>query len=505
MKIIENIKARHLSIHAYALFFWLIVLFGLVFIASSYPMMKLRFDIWQHIGNIDNLVNNPELKIGRSNWHKVWAYIFRSTSINDIYEYAVIIHRVQFTLNLILIYFASKLMFSALLLSEKSIVKDINKQWISSLAISSTLVWLTVIGTVSTFQQAWIMWYSVNYQITLSFIFLTVALCINTTVVSQAKSWIILKLVSAILLVYLTYLFHAGELAYFLVYVLFFIILFLKRNQFPYLIAGILFLSLIFYFASIFYEDRIPEIVTLIKNSEYNKIYTSILEHGRWNVLGGNRHSANWNELYLLSISLAVLILFSALTKNIVVNKRVLFFILLSLVFCFVPIFINSSGAASLVVGAGIVNRIYFASYIFLLIPLFFYLVLLRFKSFNKPIYLIITVCILLISVYAYSKFINDEGVYYKNVKSIKNSVYPNIVGVEFTNERLADIAQQIKQAELKYGVDAIIYCANYDIGHIITYQYRRKNIYFDRFNPYGLDECFKYAKSEKKLAVVIN
>lgn len=505
MKIIEKIKARHLSIDAYVLFFWLILLCGLVFIASSYPMMKLRFDIWQHIGNIDNLVNNPELKISRSNWHRVWAYIFRSTNINDIYEYAKIIHRAQFTLNLILIYFASKLMFSALLLSEKSILKDINKQWISSLAISSALVWLTVIGTVSTFQQAWVMWYSVNYQITLPFIFLAVALCINTMVVNQAKFWIILKLVLAIVLVYLTYLFHAGELAYFLVYIVLFIILFFKKNQLPCLIVGILFLWLIIYFASIFYEDRIPEIVTLIKNSEYKKIYSSIVEHGRWNVLGGNRHSANWNELYLLSIFLVLPILFYALNSNIEINKHVLYFIILSLIFCFVPMFVYSSGVASLVVGAGIVNRIYFASYIFLLIPLFLYFILTKFKLLNGPVFLILIVCTLLAFVYTYSKFINSEGVYYKNVKSIKNSVYPVIVGVEFADVKLANIAQQIKQAELKYGTDTIIYCSDYDIGHIITYQYRKKNIYFDRFNPYGLDECFKYAKSEKKLAVVIN
>jgi hypothetical protein len=505
MNIIEKIKARHLSIDAYALFFWSIVLCGFAFVWSSYPMMKLKFDIWQHIGNIDNLVQNPELKISRSNWHRVWAYIFRSVNINDIYEYAKIIHRAQFTLNLILIYFASKQIFSALLLSGKSFVKDKEKQWISSLAISSALVWLTVIGTVSTFQQAWIMWYSVNYQITLSFIFFAVAILVNIMSVTQTKHLVVLKLIMAIVLVCLTYLFHAGELAYFLVYLVFIAILFVKKNQLHYLIVSIIFLLIISYVASIYYEDRISEIFTLIKNDEYKKIHTSIVEHGKWNVLGGNRHLANWNELYFLSICFVAPILFSVYFFKIKINKQVLWFIVASLIFCFIPTFVYSSGVASLVVGAGIVNRLYFASYIFLLIPMFLYFVIVKFEILNKPIYLVLFVCALLGSVYTYSKFVNNEGVFYRNVKSIKNSIYPHVVGVEFTNAKVADIFRQIKQAELKYDSDTIIYCSDYDVGHIITYQYRRKNIYFDRFNQYGLDECFKYAKSEKKMAVVIN
>ena len=504
MNIIKKIKTKYLEIDAFDLFFWTIVLGGIVFIASSYPMMRLKFDIWQHIGNIDNLVQNSELKIGRSNWHRVWAHIFRLTNINDIYDYAVIIHRAQFILNLLLIYFASKQIFSALLPSEESFAKNKEKQWISSLAISSVLVWLTVIGTVSTFQKAWIMWYSVNYQITLSFIFLATAICVNTMVVSQAKYWIIVKLIIAITLVCLTFLFHAGELAYFLVYLIFIAILFVKKNKLHYLFASILFLLVISYLASIYYEDRIPELITLIKNSEYKKILISIVEQGKWNVMGGNRHSANWNELYFLSILFTAPILFIVHFFNININKRVLWLIVASLTFCFTPAFVYTSGVASLVVGAGIVNRLYFASYIFLLIPIFVYIAIIKYKPLSKPANLIAIVCMILISVYAYSKFINNEGIYYKNVKSIKNSVYPGLVGVEFSTVKLANILHQIDQAENKYGADSIIFCADYDVGHIITYQYRRKNIYFDRFTPYGLNECLKYAKSENKIAVII-
>ena len=502
MNFIKKID-KHIKIDAYLFYFWILIIIGILFISSSYPMMKIKFDVWQHIGDIDNLVHNSELKIGRSNWHKVWAFIFRSLNIHNIYEYALVIHRVQFFLNCLLIYITSQQLCAALLShfgNEKN-----EKNWVSSLALSSVLVWLTVIGTMSTFQQAWIMWYSVNYQITLTFILCAVAMCVNVLVLDQAKHWILIKLSIAFALIFLTYLFHAGELAYLLVYLIFLFIFFAKKNKLPQIIIAIIIFLIASCVATTYYVDRVPELVTLIGNKNYSKIQSLISEYGNWNVEGGNRYLANWNELYFFSASLGLPVLILAYIGKNKVNKNVLYFILASLIFCFIPTFSYSSGIASLIVGFGIVNRLYFASYIFLLIPVFIYMLIIDYRPLNKPVNLIAIVCILLVIVYMYSKEINNQGVFYKNIKSIKNSLDSKLVGVDISSSKVGEIKRKIEDAEFMHGVDNIIFCSNYDVGHIVKYQFRRTNIYFDRFSAYNLQDCLNFAKNQNKISIVIN
>ena len=181
-------------------------------------MMKVRFDIWQHIGNIDRLIFDPSVKITRTNWHAVWAFVLRTLGPSDVFTHATIVHRSQFVLNAIIIYHASKQIFSALFEKDHFAEEKNKNQWISSLALCSVLVWFTIVGTVSTFQQAWIMWYSVNYQITLSFLFLSIALIVNVICLEQTKKIYIAKLSIAFTFLILIYMFHAGELAYLIFY-----------------------------------------------------------------------------------------------------------------------------------------------------------------------------------------------------------------------------------------------------------------------------------------------
>jgi hypothetical protein len=149
------------SLNGYDLVFWLLVVGCVAFALSSYPMLKLRFDMWQHIGNIDRLIFDPSAKISKSNWHATWAFIIRNLGPGDVFANATIVHRGQFILIGIIIYQAAKQIFSALLPSIEFSDNKNKGKWLSSLAISSVIVWFTIIGTVSTYQQAWIMWYSI--------------------------------------------------------------------------------------------------------------------------------------------------------------------------------------------------------------------------------------------------------------------------------------------------------------------------------------------------------
>lgn len=496
------------SVTGYDLVFWLLVVSCVGFALSSYPFMKLRFDMWQHIGNIDRLIFDPSIKITRSNWHAVWAYIIRNIGPGDVFANATIVHRGQFILIGIIIYHAAKQLFSALLLpAELDSISD-RKKWLSSLSISSVIVWFTIIGTVSTFQQAWIMWYSVNYQITLTFLFLALALFVNVVAVEQKSGFKALKLAGSLFLLALIYLFHAGELAYLVFYLPILLVCFSRKENYKKTLVCMVIIFIVIFFAEKFYTDIRPNLVKYIFEGEFIKIKDELKIHGTYNVQGGNRYSANWNELYTLSIMLIVPIVMFAWNKFNQINKRVLLFIILSLIFCFIPNFKFTAGLASLISYDQIVNRYYFASFIFLFLPLFIYLISSDFKIIHSPSLLILFTLLSIGLVFTYSKIINDRGVYYKNVKSIINSLDQKRVGVETSVLEIESIGRQIKEAQTQYGSENIIYCSTYDKGHIVKYVYRQENIAFYRWPDYELfklDECLKYVKSNNKQAVVIN
>jgi hypothetical protein len=496
------------SITGYDIAFWLLVASCVAFALLSYPMMKLRFDMWQHIGNIDRLIFDPSAKITRSNWHATWAFIIRNIGTGDVFTNATIVHRGQFILIGVIIYHAAKLLFSALLPSIEFSGAKKRSQWLSSLAISSVIVWFTIIGTVSTFQQAWIMWYSVNYQITLAFLFLALSLFVNVVALEHRNVSKTIKLASSLFLLVLIYLFHAGELAYLVFYLPILLICFSSKENYKKTLVFMVIIFIVIFFAEKFYTDIRPNLVKYIFEGDFIKIKNELKIHGTYNIQGGNRYSANWNELYAFSTILIAPIAMFAWRKFNQINKRVLLFITSSLIFCFIPNFKFSAGLASLISYDQIVNRYYFASFVFLLLPLFLYLVSSNFKIIHSPSLLVLLTLVSIGLVFIYSKMVNNKGVYYQNVKSIINSLDQKRVGLETSTSEIESIGQQIRAAQTQYGTENIIYCSTYDKGHIVKYVYRQENIAFYRWPEYSLfklDECLKHVKSENKLAVVIN
>lgn len=498
------------SNNIYRLVFWSIVVAGIVFIMMSHPMMKLRFDIWQHLGSIDDLVINPKADIARANWYKVWAYLFRALGIQDIRTYAVIIHRTQFLLDCIVIYLSASYLLPALLLQkeqfELNFEQKLNqKSWISSFALASTLVWLTVIGTVSTFQQAWIMWYSVNYQLTLPFLFLTISLFTHAGVVLQTKAALYAKVIISLVLLLLIFLLHAGELVYLFIYIVAGLIVFVNRKNIKKIIVALSLLLIFVLIGSQFYSDRTPEIVNLIQSGQTDKISGLIQEYGKYNIEGGNRYEANWNALYAICVFCGLPILILHFRDKNILNIKILFVVLASLAYCFIPTFKLSSGIASLVYPAPIINRLYFASFLYVLPSLLAYLILSQTRKFNKPIYLLLFVLMLMGLTAAYSRYVNHGGTYFQNIHSIRNSLKPEKVGIDIPASNIDSIKMQIDAAKYQYGENNIMFCANYDKSHIVQYVYRQKNILFDRFAPHEVADCVKNPKSKDKRIVYID
>jgi hypothetical protein len=494
-------------VSSYDLLFWLLVTTCIAFIAMSYPMMRLRYDLWDHVDRIRSMVLDDSVAShGKRYWYACWAFIFKLFAVTDIFTIATVIHRVQFIANCVLIYFAAKQLFEPLLSLDRH--NKHQNQWLSSLALSSVLLWLVTIGTFSFIQQAWIMWYSVNYQITLSFLLLSISLVVNLLTIEQSKNIKIIKAMTATVLLFLILLFHAGELAYFIFYLPIFIICFgskIKMNI-KYLIGCCLSIIAVLYLGLDFYKDQTPLLITLLKNNEISKIMELINQKGTWNAVdGGNRYAGNWNEMYALSVYLMLLVGFLSVINVLKMHKRVLAFIVLSLVFCFAPTFVFSSGFLSLVSYDGIVNRYYFASLLFLAMPLCAYFVIIKYKFTNYPIILIAITFLMITITYSFSKFYNNQGVFYQNVKSIVTSLKAKKIDVEVSEADIAEIGKQIQIAELSSSSNEFIYCGLYKNIYMVAYVYNKKNVFFDRLNDISVADCALRAKELGKNVIYIH
>lgn len=503
------LKNKNFARNSYRLLFWTILFLGLTFVVLSFPMMKLRFDIWQHIDQIRSYVIDANANVtSRAVWLKMWAYVFRFLNINDIFTYATVIHRVQFVLSCTAIYFAAKQLFKALLMFDESESEIEKKHWLSSLALSSVVVWLTVIGTFSFFQQAWIMWYSVNYQITLPMLFLALGLSVNALTVAQSTKLVVYKATSAFALVLGIYFFHAGELAYLVFYILIGVFCFGSKFQFnwKHALMGAAFLCVVLYALIRMYSDHVPALITLIKNGEFSKIVTEIQAKGKWNAVdGGNRFSANWNELYRFSVFAFIPAAIFAWFKPLQINQRVLFFIGLSLMFCFIPTFQYTAGLASLISYDGIVNRYYYASLVFLVLPFCAYLIVINLKIIKHPIGLLGLVFFAMLSVLIYSKKINNEGTYFKNVQSIRNSIKSKKIDIGLSDDFISTIGFKVRAAELEFQNVGYIYCGSFESLYIARYVYRKENMLFDRLGNYSTADCEDYAKNFGKKIAYLN
>jgi hypothetical protein len=505
----------------YSIAFWIVITCGLWLILSSYPMMKLGFDIWDHIRYLRLAVEDPLLiaTLPKKQWYLAWASLFRSSGVTDIFTYATVIHRTQFILCCVMVYVAAKQIFSALL-PLKSTISDENN-WLSSMALSSVLVWLTMIGTFSFFQQAWIMWYSVNYQITLPMLLLSISLCVNLLAIQQPRAQIVFKISMVALLLIGIYAFHAAELAYLVFYFPILILCFGTQYKYKlkYILMALVLGGVIVATAVKLYTGQVPGLVAYLMNGQYSKILADINAKGIYNAVhGGNRYAANWNELYRLSVymlgflGVVGLVAWSRMRvpltdwfKYSQVNKRVFGFILLSLVFCFIPTFKYSSGLASLITYDAIVNRFYFASFAFLAIPLLGYFLCVHTKLLQYPVSIIGVSLWVMLCTFMYSASINNKGVYYNNVKSISKSMLDKKIDMGMSAEAVENIGSQLREAEKKYKKDEFMYCGTYEKLHVAYYNFDKSNLVFVRHGHQTFSGCEEHAKSINKRAVYIH
>jgi cbb3-type cytochrome oxidase cytochrome c subunit len=132
-----------------------------------------------------------------------------------------------------------------------------------------------------------------------------------------------------------------------------------------------------------------------------------------------------------------------------------------------------------------VVNRLYYSSSLFILLPISVY-----YFTFNysKKILLInILLLLILSSTYIFSKYNNVlNHNYYKNIKSIKNSFKKDKISFNLSEEEILHIGQIIRKHEKDNIKDEILfYYCRADIAFVIKYIYD-KPVYWKgrRANP---------------------
>jgi hypothetical protein len=207
-------------------FFYLLFIFTLIAILFSNPFLKYPYDMFTHLQWIDEQSSASSWPEKRVIWHHAWAQIFNFFHIDrtQIFLRAQIIHYVQSIGSFLLIFYFSKIFI-------RNIFTNISLVHLNYLGYWSTIIWFTIFSNASVYyQQVWILWYSINYQITLPLILLVTGLSISLFFENNDRSGIkIIKILLIVVLSYVVLRVHAMEFIYYLMYMFVFVMVFLDK------------------------------------------------------------------------------------------------------------------------------------------------------------------------------------------------------------------------------------------------------------------------------------
>jgi len=466
-------------------YFYLLLFVSVVALFFTNPFMRYPYDIWEHLITMDseyvNIINMPE---SRRIWHSFWSQIFGIIGVENsqIFLRAYIIHIVQTLFALSSIFLFSRVTASILF-------DSIDRISLNYLAYWSTIVWLTIFATFSIYyHHLWIMWYSVNYQITLPLFWYSLTL-VNLLVFMDHSYKIKLFYISMLVTtLYLILVIHPMELLYFIIYSIILasiyidrVLLYIRR----YYIA-IISLSVIVGFSfSKIYGDHLPPIVEYLAMEKFPQLYELIEKNGKLLVEDRyNRAFASFNELMVLTLVVGLVSLIIILYRRYrgvesIVNVRLFVGLVVTSMLVLLPIFEFSSGVASIFTNLNVVNRFYYSASIFLLLPAsIYYLLRLVTKKSNIMIFNS-TIIIILLATILYSRDFTKQKNYYKNIKSLESSFSYKKVGFHLSDEQIKRVGVLLKEYESQRDKSKkVLYLAKGDIAMVLKYIYR-KDVYW--------------------------
>lgn len=496
-------------------FYYFFILICLSAVLFSNPFLRYPYDMIHHLIVIDDIYaalttsteklvgiwsNNiyimiptgeyEEVALSRARyiWHYAWATVFNIAGIDSAQMIlrAKIIHIVQIYLTLFSIYFFSKVAI-------RNVFKTIDALTLKWLSLWSVIIWLSIFATFSgAYHQVWIMWYSVNYQITLPLFWHITALTLVLLLEDTSWKKKLFFIVQIIIISRFMLQAHSMEFMYYLMHVFIFSLVFIDKliflfKKYIYLLLPIVFT--VWYFMKN-YQTENSAIFNYLSLEKLPELYEKILREGNILLHGYNRASGTVNELMyfigLLSIVALSHILWRTLKNDTqVIHTRILIYLTLTSLFVLIPLYQFSGGLFAVITKTMVVNRLYYSSSLFILLPIMIYYIIntygLRLKTIN------IVLALILFCVAIFSKH-NDtlNHNYYKNIQSIKYSFIERRIGFNLSKKQIAIIGKILNMYESNRKDEReIFYYARADIAFVIKYIYK-KNVYWKgrRVNP---------------------
>jgi len=431
------------------LFIFLIV-FVALFILRSRPFMKIPYDIWDHLMTIVSVHDTgeaftfmPGIRLNEVLWHYGWGYFFRLIPFNDVFIWAKIIHVLQ-SLFAFVCYFAFA--YQALVL----LFRDVPRPSLRLAAFLATVLWVSGTGTFSMFyQQAWIQWYSVNYQgFTMPLYWLSMSQLLLVAYGDLPRRAVIERGLLLILFFLIILVVHPMESIYFAITVGIILLInipkiisFGKRHPLKTLTAVFfvtgLTLSVAFLakelslirFPGFFMEPNIPLIKATFANGG-----RAVVEQGL------NRGWAAFSEMAFFCLCCAPLLWVMVILKKrkVMLSCAVLFFLTIhSLAFFLIPRVFWMAGIASVLTQATFVHRFNFICSAFIFLPA---LLLLFFEnSLWRSLYVFLGCFAAAMACFFLSQTM-FHGTFYGNVQSLWKSLElreTDRVGVQFSEKDL--------------------------------------------------------------------
>lgn len=473
--------------------FYILFFLTVLTIFFTNPFLIYPYDVYTHLEWIDRQEVSTNKPLAREMWHYMWENIFHMLHVSKskIFFKAYIIHFVQIVTIFFTIFYSSKVIIRNLFTNIVDIEANILSYW-------ATLIWFTIFATHSIYHhQVWILWYSVNYQITLPFTLLVMALSISLVLEEKSIKEKIFYMLVIVFLSYIILKIHAMEYIYYLMYMILFTLVYVdkifkvwKQNLYYSLPLTIFLFFFMYQFVEYIKTSsyRVPPLFNYFSFDKLPELLAEIDSRGNTLIYHYSRYSSNINELMLVSIILISLLSIIVFYRHIrkyetIINIRMVIFLLGASFFIFIPLTTVTGGVASLLTYTAVAHRFYYSSLLFFAIPVSVFYIYTFFKV--KRVYILhILIFSILVGTFYYSKHIAKRHNYYKNIISIKNSFSKDKMGFNLSQDEIEIIGDRLKYYESmnKSGKKGYYYARD-DIAVVLKFIYRKDVLYGRRGN----------------------
>jgi len=439
--------------------------------------------MWDHLIAIDDF-NLSEVPGARDIWHAFWRHLFAFLSIDqsEILLRARIIHISQTLLAFFTIYFFSKVVI-------RNVYTRIDSLSLRYMAYWSTLIWFTIFATFSVhYHHIWILWYSVNYQITLPLTWYITGLTLIILFESVSWKWKLFYGLQIIVISRFILQAHSMEYLYYLMY-LSVLFLIYSRELYPllkkYFYIVLPAILLILYFAQRHQAEK-SQLISYITELRFRELYREIVKQGDLLLAGANRAGDAVNELMILALIGGLVMLITLWRRQKIgrdkeINRKMFLFIFVTSLFVLIPLDRYTGGLAAVATKMGAVNRFYYSAPLFVLLPVTIYYFLSLKSRSSRLLQLNLAIPAVILLTYAFSKFISPAHNYADNIHSFKQSFKEREVGFNLSEEQIQTIGELLKEYKNQHhnGKELLFY-ARPDIAMVLKFIYR-ENVYWRR------------------------